>query len=298
MRTKEKAYAKLNLALKVGDKKDGFHEIDGIAVTVDLYDTVIVETRRDDKIILKPEGLREYVYNCTPTLDNAYKTAQAFCEKYSVGGVNITVKKNIPLSGGMGGSSTDAAAVLRAMARLYKIDDDLTTLANESGSDTAYLLSGGFARLKGRGEIIMPLAVKPILHFAALYPDCGVNTAECFKEFDNSGKSVLETEDIDNLQNYLCSLENYYDFDEFAKNLCSCKNDLFKAAKTIEPSVAKAFDAINGLAPSVTFMTGSGSTVCGIFPTEELARWATDKLKRSGFNAEYLYSVNNCRFKK
>ena len=78
MRTKEKAYAKLNLALKVGDKKDGFHELDGIAVTVDLYDTVIVETRRDDKIVLKPEGLREYVYNCTPTLDNAYKTAQAF----------------------------------------------------------------------------------------------------------------------------------------------------------------------------------------------------------------------------
>lgn len=291
MRAKEKAYAKLNLALKAGAKNDGFHELDGIAVTVDLFDVVTVESRRDDKIVLNPAGLREYVYNCTPTEDNAYKAAKVFAEKYSVGGVNITVKKNIPLSGGMGGSSTDAAAVLKAMAKLYKIEDDLEPLANLLGSDTAYLLNGGFARLQGRGEVIKPLSVSQTLHFAVLYPEKGVNTAACFAEFDKNPSSELAVSDIDNLENYLCTLGGYYDFDEFSRNLQNCKNDLYPAAKSIEPAVGTAFEAVSSLSPSVTFMTGSGSTVCGIFPTEQLARWAVDKLKQSGFDAEYLRSV-------
>lgn len=291
MRAKEKAYSKLNLALKVGAKNDGFHLLDGIAVTVDLFDTVTVEPRRDDKIVLNAAGLREYVYNCTPTEDNAYKAAQVFAEKYSTGGVNITVKKAIPLSGGMGGSSTDAAAVLRAMAKLYKIEDDLTSLANLLGSDTAYLLNGGFARLRGRGEIIKPLSVSQTLHFAVVYPEKGVNTTACFAEFDKNPISKLSDSDIDNLENYLTTLGGYFDYDDFLNNLQVCKNDLYPAAKSIEPCVGAAFEAVAALSPSVTFMTGSGSTVCGIFPTEQLARWAVDKLKQSGYDSEYLHSV-------
>lgn len=293
MRTKEKAYAKLNLALKVGNKSDGYHELDSVVVTVDLYDTVTVETRRDDKIKLTPSGRREYVYNCSPLRDNAYKAAALFAEKYKTGGVNIYVHKAIPLGGGMGGSSADAAAVLKAMAKLYKVDDDLAPLANALGSDTAYLLDGGFARLKGRGEIIEKIDSKRLLHFVVVYSDNGVDTTECFAEFDKlSQPSLFSDSEIDAFAEFLEKSE-LEDYSVFKQGLAACKNDLYKAACGLSPEVEKAFMAIEDLSPAAVFMTGSGSTVCGIFQEEPLARWAVDKLKRKGFSCEYLYSVAN-----
>lgn len=287
METKEKAYAKINLALAVGGKKDGFHEVDGIAVTVDLYDQVVVSKRRDDLVKLYPTGLREYVYDCIPQRDNAYKAAVAFMENYSVGGVDIRIRKAIPLGGGMGGSSTDAAAVLRAMAKLYGVTDDLSPLANALGSDTAYLLKGGFARLKGRGEIIESLDVKRRLHIVAVYSERGVNTTKCFEKFDELGGGTVGSDNVDRLKEFLLS-----DSTDFKSGLSYCKNDLFEAARLIEPQVGLAFDELKSLCPSACFMTGAGSTVCAIFSEEPLARWAVDKMKRKRFGAEYLYSVN------
>lgn len=298
MRTKEKAYAKLNLALKVGNKSDGYHELDSVVVTVDLYDTVTVETRRDDKIKLTPSGRREYVYNCSPLRDNAYKAAALFSEKYKTGGVNIYVHKAIPLGGGMGGSSADAAAVLKAMAKLYKVEDDLAPLANALGSDTAYLLDGGFARLKGRGEIIEKIDLKRLLHFVVVYSDNGVDTTECFAEFDKlSQPSLLSESEIDAFAEFLKKSEPE-EYSVFKQGLAACKNDLYKAACSLSLEVEKAFMAIEDLSPAAVFMTGSGGTVCGIYQEEPLARWAVDKLKHKGFSCEYLYSVNNCKFRK
>lgn len=286
MGAKEKAYAKINLALAVGLKKDGFHELDGIAATVDLYDSIFVSKRRDGLVRLYPSGLREYVYDCVPQRDNAYKAAVAFMEKYSVNGVDIRIRKAIPLGGGMGGSSTDAAAVLRAMAKLYGVTDDLSPLANALGSDTAYLLKGGFARLKGRGEIIEPLDVSRRLHIVAVYCERGVNTAKCFEKFDEVGGGSVKVGDVDRLKEFLLS-----DSTDFKSGLAYCKNDLFEAARLIEPQIERAFGELKGLCPSACFMTGSGSTVCAIFPEEPLARWAVDKMKQKRFDAEYLYSV-------
>jgi len=286
MRTKEKAYAKLNLSLRVGERVNGFHEIDTVVTTVDLYDIVTVETRRDDKINMIPAGLKKYQYDCTPIHDNAYKAAALFAEKYSTGGVNVTVRKRIPLSGGMGGSSTDAAAVLRAMARLFKIEDDMSLLANQLGSDTAYLLHGGFARLTGRGEIIENLSVKRKMCFAVVYPECGCNTTDCFRAFDETGKRVVNKKDVDDLIAFLCGEQT-----DFKIGLAGCKNDLFVPACELVPAIKKVYDAVKALSPDAVFMTGSGSTVCAVYSEEPLVKWAVDKLKSMGYEAECLYSV-------
>lgn len=285
MRTKEKAYAKLNLALNIKGVKDGYHILDSVVTTVDLYDVVTVSTRKDDKITLKAEGLKEYVYDCNPLRDNAYKAALLFNKTFKRCGADIIVHKRIPLSGGMGGSSTDAAAVLRALAKMHKIEqEELVPLAREIGSDVEYLLKGGIARIVGRGEVAEQIKSDKKLFFVVVFVGGGVNTAECFKMYDQLGVSGCESV-VNELIDGLCeggSLQTV------AKE---CKNMLFNAAAEINPEVLNAYNAIKALSPMAVFMTGSGATVCGMFEYYDLCLWAKDKLLKQGFYAETLKSV-------
>lgn len=285
MRTKEKAYAKLNLALNIKGVKDGYHILDSVVTTVDLYDVVTVSTRKDDKITLKPEGLKEYVYDCNPLRDNAYKAAFLFNQTFKSGGADIVVRKRIPLSGGMGGSSTDAAAVLRALAKMHKIEQaELVPLAREIGSDVEYLLKGGIARIVGRGEVAERIKSDKKLFFVVVFVGGGVNTAECFKMYDQLGYSIGESA-VNELIGGLCEGGS---LQMAAKE---CKNMLFNAAAEINPEVLNAYNAIKALSPMAVFMTGSGATVCGMFEYYDLCLWAKDKLLKQGFNAETLKSV-------
>ena len=276
MRVVEKAYAKINLALCVTGAKDGFHTLDSVVTTVDLYDTVTLTTRKDDKIRVIPQGNSEYVYSHIPQKDNAYKAVEAFMKEYGTNGADVVVTKRIPISSGMGGSSTDASAVLRAMQRAYKVKDaDLVSLANSLGSDTAYLLKGGFARLNGRGEIITPLNVKHRINFVVVFCEKGVNTAECFKLFDQ----MDEKQECCDISRLIDSLQSE------TPDFSQCKNQLFLPAIKLNAQVKSAYDALKALSPDACFMTGSGSAVCAIFNYEPLCDWAVDRLNRQGFNA-------------
>lgn len=289
MITQEKAKAKLNLALKIKGVNGAYHTLDSVLVTVNLFDRVIVRTRRDKKITLKTHGLtlkQQCVY--VPEKDNAYKAAKLYCETFDLKGVDLTLYKNIPMSSGMGGSSTDAAAVLRALERLYKKDADLEKMANALGSDTAYLLGGGACRLRGRGEQITPFNLKNDLYFSAAFLSEGVDTAECFKKYDEiaraKGESFLtenngESADNGLIDRLISSLENGEpDYSLF-------ENDLYASAKTILPDVETALESYKSLSPKAALMTGSGSTVFAVFETKELCDWATDKMKKQGYNA-------------
>lgn len=289
MITQEKAKAKLNLALKIKGKSGAYHLLDGVAVTVNLFDRVIVKTRRDKKIILKTRGLPlEKQCDYVPEKDNAYKAAKLYCEKCGTSGAEITLYKNIPMSGGMGGSSTDAAAVLRAMERLYKSGADLKDLANALGSDTAYLLEGGACRLRGRGEIITPVNIKNDIYFSVCFLSSGVDTGECFNLFDEKflmppqNDAAAESADNGLIDRLISGLESGTpDFSLF-------ENDLYAPAKSILPEIENALESYKSLSPSVALMTGSGSTVFAIFETKELCDWATDKMRKKGFNAQTL----------
>ncbi len=173
----EKAKAKINLALSVVGVADGYHMLDSVLVTVDLFDRLVVRSRRDKKITLKTRGLTLEQYDVyEPEKDNAFKAAAAYCEKTGSCGADITLYKNVPWSSGMGGSSAGAAAVLRAMERIYKKGANLIELANSLGSDTAYLLSGGACRLRGRGDIITPFTLKNDIYFSVAFASRGVDT--------------------------------------------------------------------------------------------------------------------------
>ncbi len=281
MRTKVKTYAKINLTLNICGASDGFHDIESLVASIDLCDTVILSPRKDDKIILKMRGSGEDI----PTeKNNAYKAAKFFSETFKTGGADIEIIKRIPLAGGLGGSSADAAGVLNAMKKAYEIDEDVKPLADKLGSDTGYMLSGGFAVISGRGERVKKIETDLKLHLVLIYGKSGVNTADCYKEFDLSGASgilsdneaaenALKTADL----NLLCGEVN---------------NALYLPATRLNGEVKDNLDEMRSLSPLTSGMTGSGSTVFGIFETEELCRWAVEKLKKKDLDAEYVTTTN------
>ena len=154
---KIKAYGKVNISLDVvGKREDGYHLLSMIMQNIDLYDEIEVE-KQECGIIL--ECNKSYV-----PVDNrnlAYKAAEIFKERYDiVDGVKINIEKNIPVSAGLAGGSTDAAAVLKVMNKLFNVnatEEELMELGLKLGADIPYCIHGGTALCEGIGEIITPI---------------------------------------------------------------------------------------------------------------------------------------------
>ena len=149
---KVKSYAKINLSLNIAGTAGGYHLIDSAVCSIDIYDTVCAKPRRDALVNVYMHGRGSE--SIPPEKNNAVKAGEAFVSAFGTRGADIEIFKDIPVGAGLGGSSADAAGVLNALAKLYKIDApaELKALADGLGSDTGYMLRGGFARISGRGE--------------------------------------------------------------------------------------------------------------------------------------------------
>lgn len=117
-----KAPAKVNFALGITGESGGFHMLDSIVCTIDLFDDVTVAKRSDGMVNITMRGMGSE--NIPPEANNAVRAAELFAEKHSTGGADITITKRIPMGAGLGGSSADAAGVLRAMSKLYGRGDE------------------------------------------------------------------------------------------------------------------------------------------------------------------------------
>ena len=277
------AQAKLNLTLDVLGAENGYHMLDSLVCTVDLSDRVVAKKRKDGLIAVTMRGMGSE--SIPPEENNAQKAGEAFVSAFGTCGAEITVYKNIPIGGGLGGSSADAAGVLKAMARLYGIGDGqaLKSLADGLGSDTGYLLQGGFARLRGRGNLVEPLGEAPPLNVLLLLPAGGVSTAECYKKCDTYAKSQPHTE---RALEWLRTGNA-----EWAAKLFY--NDLYPAACALNPDVEKALFALREFSPWGASMTGSGSGVFAVFETRELCEWAKSRYR--GKCRAYVLKTTNMR---
>ncbi len=269
MRTvRVKGYAKLNLTLDLLGKYGDYHALDSLVVTVDLFDSLTLRAVKDQRVSVKMYGL-----GCEqiPPVNNAYKAAVAFRDKFQTNGAEITVHRNIPVGGGMGGSSADTAAVLRGMAKLYGVKDEtaLKELADGLGSDTGYLLKGGFARLRGRGEKIDYFSNCPPLYFLVLLPRSGVSTKECFRLSDENPPLPPVTELA--LRELLAG--NYEGAGKYFSN------GLYPAAARLNQEVKEAVEAVKSFSPLGASMTGSGSAAFACFDSLELAAWAKSRYR-------------------
>ena len=285
-----KSYAKLNIALKIVGEKDGYHMLDSIVSSVDKFDVITAKKRKDDKILITFTGKYGFIPKRQADT-NAYKAVELFMRKFGTKGADVTVKRNIPTAGGMGASSADIAGVLVALKKLYKVDGDIKPLADKLGSDAGYLLSGGFARIKGRGEIVEKLPIKQDYYYLVIYANSGVNTKDCFAFYDEKFQGLS---DID--VNATISALSEGNLKALAK---VSGNDLYLPASALNEEIKQNLDVLNSLNPDFACMTGSGSTCFSIYKEYEMASWAYCKLKKTyGDRVEILTSFdpNNLSF--
>ncbi len=272
-RVKIKSYAKVNLTLEITGVEEGYHSLDSVVASVDIYDLLVLKKRKGalSRITMKGMGSERI----PPEKNNALKAAEAFSTAFGTDGADVTVYKNIPIGAGLGGSSADVVGVLNGMAALYNVTDreKLKALADSLGSDTGYMLEGGFARMQGRGEKVTRLSLTNTLHFLLLCPNTTVSAKECYAAYDTQPKTLeyrgCPAEDI------LRALQRS-DVKEGGMYLM---NDLFRAACSLNGEVGEAMAQAESFSPLGACMTGSGSAVLAWFETRELCEWAKSRYK-------------------
>lgn len=252
MKARLLAYAKLNLSLRVlGTRADGYHELESVVQTVSLADTIDIEFTATPGV------------DCLPRLPGgnlAGKAAQALLNrKQSSQGLRIHIAKRIPIGAGLGGGSSDAAAVLRALDRWLEPvlpHADLCALAARLGSDVPLFLDGGCQMVTGRGE---RLDARPLRseRFVVLAPPVHCSTRDVYGAWTPSQEAggISTTDGLG-------------------------RNDLYRAALHVAPSLATYSHAVENLSADYAGMTGSGAAFFAAFARSESAEAAHAKLAR------------------
>ncbi len=268
-------YAKINLSLNVGESSNGFHHLDTVMASVDISDVLSVTPRSDGKINVKLSKIKD------AEKTNAYKAARLLRQYNLCGGADIFIEQRIPTSAGLGGSSADAAGVIRALAELYDIPPtEQIRVASLIGSDVPYMLKGGFARLNGTHSELSYFdgCVGEVL----LFGQGSVNTGECFRIFDKRrDNGMLSDNEL---------LINKLQDGDFLGASRLFSNALYPAAAVINPEIERIKNKMEecGLAAC---MTGSGSFVFGV--GEEAALEKARNVLPSAIKVKLLpYGVN------
>ncbi|MEP7362626.1 MAG: 4-(cytidine 5'-diphospho)-2-C-methyl-D-erythritol kinase [Acidobacteriota bacterium] len=272
------AFAKLNLSLLVlGQRGDGFHELRTIFQTISLADRL--------RLRYTPGGpLRITLDDPLAIPDNLIlKAARGLAEATNLKGtLEITLTKRIPMGGGLGGGSTDAAAVLLAVPALTGrglTAARLHELAAGLGSDVPFFLGGGTALGLGRGEELYPIATPSAAYVLLLTPGLHVSTPEAYRELARRPLSQLTfTELIPKLETFRACVEavsgprSSPDWNGF------CQNDFEEAVFGRHPRLAVLRRKLEMAGACPARMSGSGSTLFGVFPTRAVLREARDGL--------------------
>lgn len=268
--SKVRSYAKINLSLNISGVSGGYHLLDSAVCSVDIYDTVCAKPRNDSLINVYMHGKGSE--SIPPQQNNAVKAGEAFVSAFGTRGADIEIYKDIPMGAGLGGSSADAAGVLNALAKLYKVSDRaaLKELADGLGSDTGYMLRGGFARLSGRGERVEFLASPRQYYMLLFLPRTPVLTPACYRKYDESPDPLR----ADTAR--LCAALERGDFAGVAENVY---NALGSSAASLNEECAAALEAARSFSPAACAVTGSGSAVFALFESEELCHWAKSRYR-------------------
>lgn len=242
----EKAYAKINLALEVGKKINGYHEVKNLMVPISLHDELFFQKSVDTKI------------DCQMEIENniCLKAVKLFKEKFSIEeGVTIILNKKIPVMAGLAGGSTDAAATLRGLNRLFEVNasnEELEELASQLGSDVPFFLYNKPALCVGRGEIIKPLDIDfKDVPFLLIKPKFGLSTKEVYMnyKYDN----ILKNHYIENIKQAMIDLD-------ISKLDANIFNDLEHVALSLKPELKELFEKIESLS-YIPHISGSGPSI-------------------------------------
>lgn len=266
-RVEETAYAKLNLTLAVtGRRAHGYHTIQSLFQSVSLCDRLVLERRETGFMLNEVEKI--------PAGENIIARADRLLRRECplLGGVAVMLEKNIPTEAGLGGGSADAAAYLRGMNRLYGLGMDsrrLCCLAEELGADVPFCVDGGTAVATGVGEILQPVKSCLPLHLVVIKPDMGCSTREMYRRIDEMGDRLWQRFTAKEAAEALAAGD--------LAGLCSCLYNVFEEVVAL-PELEMIRRELRQSGALAAQMTGSGSAIFGIYPTEAAARAAAERL--------------------
>ena len=272
-----KAPAKINLYLEILNKRpDGYHNIESVMHTISLFDILEFSQINEDKIELVCD-------NCAlPSNDKknlVYRAAEKFKEKYNIKqGIKIKLTKNIPMGAGLGGGSSDAAATILALNKIWEVNDNiknLETLGATLGADVPFFMSGGVAKISGIGDVVEKINTKLSFDFVLVKPNFGVSTPYAYSRVKFPLTNIHK---IDNIINDL--EKGMFDF-ESAKDLFFNRFEDFIFVEYQEiKQIRKVLEELG----CASLMSGSGATVFGLVHDKENIDFILNELKKYGWN--------------
>jgi 4-diphosphocytidyl-2-C-methyl-D-erythritol kinase len=260
------SFAKINLRLRVlGRRADGYHEIRTVFQTITLNDRLSCRALDDSRLELECDAPG------VPTDDSnlVLRAARLLRERFNVArGASIKLEKSIPAGGGLGGGSSNAAVALAALARLWEIETtraELSDLGSSLGADVPFFFTGGTALGTGRGAEIAPLDDAPAASLLVVSPRVKVSTSEAYKSLN----APALTKEIAPANLLVSRAE-----EDFSDSLpAALANDFEPVVYRLHPEVGRARDALVAAGAKGALLSGSGSSVFGVFESsDEVAR--------------------------
>lgn len=279
-----KALAKINLGLDVtGRRENGYHDVRMIMQSVYLYDNVRLEkTGADGEIRLKSN------LGYLPADENniAYKAAKILTEEFDIReGVQITLDKHIPVAAGMAGGSSDAAAVLFGMNRMFGLhlsQQELMDRGVKLGADVPYCIMRGTVLAEGIGEILTPLPAMPKCTVLIAKPPVSVSTKTVYEALDS--QEITEHPDIDGI---IKGLEA-----GSLKQVAQCMGNVLEDVTIpMYPVIDQIKQEMLAAGAAGAMMSGSGPTVFGLFENRAAAKTAQKNIREKSL-ARQVYVTN------
>ncbi len=314
----EAARAKINLSLKVLDRlPDGYHELLSLMATIELADQVFLSLK---KIQAKcsyedpsEDDLGWLVHSDDSQVPRGpanicYKAARRFFERAGLDPgafqLEIFIKKTIPLESGLAGGSTDAAALLRMLWRIWRKDlareegldpdrltlEDLEALALETGADVPFCLKGGVRLSAGIGEKLSPALQAPAWPLLIAKPPASVSTAWAFKALDQDRQSGTACHRAEGESRELQVWQRRLALENQAQLAGWVKNDFLKIMKEAIPAIDQTIKALDRTGALAVSMTGTGSACFALYETPSQLHLAYKSLSRSMTGTQLIMS--------
>ena len=285
-----KALAKINLGLDVlGRRENGYHDVRMVMQTIYLYDKVTLNKTEEPGIQLKTN----LSYLPVDDKNIAYKAAKMLMEEFNIeDGIEIILDKHIPVAAGLAGGSSNAAAVLVGMNRLFQLglsQQELMDRGVKLGADVPYCVMRGTVLAEGIGEILTPLTPMPKRFVLVAKPGISVSTKTVYEKLD--AKEIEDHPDIDGIIEGL-------DEGDLNKVAASMGNVLERVTIEDYPIIDEIKNVMKEEGALNAMMSGSGPTVFGIFDDKAMAKQAEQKIRQLELTKQvYVVNVHNNRRK-
>jgi 4-diphosphocytidyl-2-C-methyl-D-erythritol kinase len=322
MSTSVRSFAKINLGLKIGPlREDGFHELRTVYQTIALSDTVRVDVGKGVgiEIVCKDQRVPSDESNtCWRVADRVLRSLKVR------GKIRIAIEKRLPVQGGVGAASSNAVATLMALEKELKqqlTPEERLRIAAEVGSDLPLFLVGGTVLGTGRGEQVYPLEDLPSFHCVIATPEVGVSTPAAFADWDKkwpaklTNSKLTATDGSDRINTFSRTIYEWLSgsftptgvpskgWDRAEALLLDLvrtgiENDFESVVFPKYPAIREVKRALERSGAKYVSLSGSGSTVFGLFADQESAAKAAEKLTDSGIPAQATVTLPRERYWK